>query len=61
MRKGKQGYFLQEDLLLRMWAPHGETFSGEPMVQIVLPSAHDNVAGHIGVRKTYHRVLKHFF
>lgn len=57
----KQGYFLLDDLLVRMWAPHGETFSGDPIVQIVLPSkfrtsviqtAHDNVAGHMGVKKT---------
>uniref|UniRef100_A0A667ZA24 Gypsy retrotransposon integrase-like protein 1 n=1 Tax=Myripristis murdjan TaxID=586833 RepID=A0A667ZA24_9TELE len=65
-----QGYFLQDDLLLRAWAPHGEEFSGDPVVQMVLPTkfrtavlkiAHDNVAGHMGVKKTYNRLLQHFF
>lgn len=55
--------------MLRVWAPHGEAFSGGSVVQIVLPSkfrtsvvqtAHDNVAGHMGVNKTY-RVLQPFF
>ncbi|XP_062287781.1 uncharacterized protein LOC133992986 [Scomber scombrus] len=68
--KVKQGYFLLDNVLVRMWAPHGETFSGDPIVQIVLPlkfrnaiiqTAHDNVAGHMGVKKTYDRVLKYFF
>lgn len=66
----RQGYFLQDGLLLRLWAPHGDNFGGDPIMQIVLPSkfrmpviqtAHDNVAGHMGVRKTYNRVLQRFF
>jgi len=27
----------------------------------VLQTAHDAVAGHLGVRKTYDRVLRHFY
>ncbi len=66
----RQGYVLQGDLLFRVWAPHGEGFSGDPIAQVVLPekfrtsviqAAHDNVAGHMGVKKTYHRVLQNFF
>lgn len=62
--KVKRGYVLLEDVLVRMWAPHGD-----PTVQIVLPlkfrtaiiqTAHDNVAGHVGVKKTYDRVVQHF-
>lgn len=66
----RQGYVLQEDLLLRIWTPHGDGISGDPIVQVVLPekfrtsvihTAHDNIAGHMGIKKTYHRVLQHFF
>lgn len=66
----RQGYVLQDDLLLRVWAPHGDGFSGDPILQVVLPekfrksviqTAHDNIAGHMGVKKTYRRVLQHFF
>ena len=66
----KQGYVLHDDVLCRIWAPHGDGFSGDPIVQVVLPekfrtsvirTAHDKVAGHMGVKKTYHRVLQHFF
>jgi len=35
--KVKQGYFILEDVLVRRWTPYGETFSGDPIVQIVLP------------------------
>ena len=62
-------YFLLKGLLMRKWVPHGDDFVGDPVLQIVLPSklretvlrrAHDD-SGHWGVRKTYNRVLKHFF
>ena len=45
-------------------------FYGDETLQIVLPSsvrltvlqtAHDGVAGHLGVRKTYDRVRRHFY
>lgn len=66
----KQGYVLQDEVLFRVWAPHGEGFGGDSVRQVVLPAkfrtsviqtAHDNVAGHMGVKKTYHKLLQHFF
>lgn len=33
----RQGYVIQDGLLLRVWAPHGNGFSGDPIVQVVLP------------------------
>ncbi|XP_030271930.1 uncharacterized protein LOC115581177 isoform X1 [Sparus aurata] len=64
------GYFLQDGILVRKWVPHGECFVGDEIVQVVLPLkrrptvlqiAHDGVSGHLGVRKTYDRVLRHFY
>lgn len=66
----KQGYLLLDEVLFRVWAPHGEGFGGDPVRQVVVPekfrtsviqAAHDNVAGHMGVKKTYHKLLQHFF
>ena len=63
------GYFLQDSLLVRKWLSHKGRFVGEPVFQIVLPEklrpsvlkvAH-NESGHAGVRKTYDRLLRHFF
>lgn len=56
VKKARQGYFLQDDLFLRAWAPCGEVFSGDPVVQVVLPLkyrtpviqvAHGHIAGHM--------------
>ncbi len=56
------GYFLQEGVLVRKWLPQGECFAGEAIFQIVIPdqlrdgvlqTAHDDVAGHLVVQKTY--------
>uniref|UniRef100_A0A4W6FVS0 Gypsy retrotransposon integrase-like protein 1 n=1 Tax=Lates calcarifer TaxID=8187 RepID=A0A4W6FVS0_LATCA len=70
--KGKsaaRGYFLQDQLLVRKWVPHGDCFVGNPVFQIVVPekfreevlrTAH-NQSGHLGVRKTYNYILKYFF
>ena len=64
-----QGYFIENGVLLRKWLPHGEGFIGDPVYQIVVPSkfrdlvlrvAHDET-GHMGVRKTCDRVLRHFY
>uniref|UniRef100_A0A8C5CMY1 Gypsy retrotransposon integrase-like protein 1 n=1 Tax=Gadus morhua TaxID=8049 RepID=A0A8C5CMY1_GADMO len=69
VKKDSHCYFLLKGLLMRKWVPHGDDFVGDPVLQIVLPSklretvlrwAHDD-SGHWGVRKTYNRVLKHFF
>ncbi|XP_055773354.1 uncharacterized protein LOC129851112 [Salvelinus fontinalis] len=63
-------YFLQEDVLMRKWVSHGSRFRGEAISQVVVPvklrelvltTSHNGVAGHMGVRKTYHRILRHFF
>lgn len=56
--------------MVRKWVPQGDCFVGGEIVQIVLPStlrlavlqtAHDGVAGHLGVRKTYDPVMRHFY
>lgn len=63
-----RGYFIQNGLLVRKWVPHGESFVGDAMVQIVVPGkfrslvlelSHDQ-SGHLGVRKTYDRILRFF-
>lgn len=60
---------LRDSLLVKKWVPHGESFVGDPIVQIVVPEkfresvlkvAHEG-SGHLGVQKTYDRVLRHFF
>ncbi len=54
------GYYLEEDVLVRKWVPHGECVIGDPVLQIVVPqslrqlvlqTAHD-ASGHLGVKKT---------
>lgn len=68
--KNCPGYFFNQELLMRRWVPHGKDQVDNSVEQVVLPvkyrqsvisAAHDAVAGHMGVRKTYDRVLKHFF
>uniref|UniRef100_A0A4W5JE97 Gypsy retrotransposon integrase-like protein 1 n=1 Tax=Hucho hucho TaxID=62062 RepID=A0A4W5JE97_9TELE len=70
LRNVAHGYFLQEDVLMRKWLSHGSCFLGEAISQVVVPvklrelvltSSHNDVAGHMGVRKTYNRILRHFF
>ncbi|KAI2646937.1 Retrovirus-related Pol polyprotein [Labeo rohita] len=64
------GYFLQDWMLLRKWMAHNEIRGGELVVQIVVPTklrevvldvAHGPVGGHLGVRKSYDRILRHFY
>ena len=64
------GYFLNDGLLLRKWARVVNGVRLDAVVQVVVPcrfqdlvlgASHDGVAGHLGVRKTYDRVLRHFF
>ena len=64
-----QGYFVQEGLLVRKWVPCDGDFVGEAVFQVVVPcdfrdevlkTAH-NDCGHLGVKKTYDRVLRYFF
>ena len=63
------GYCLDNGLLVRRWVPCGEFGVGNAIVQIVAPAkfrkmvlqmAHDQ-SGHMGVRKTYDRILRYFF
>ena len=70
MESVAHGYFLEDDLLVRKWLPQGERFVGDAIFQIVVPSklrdgilktAHDMGAGHVGVRKTYDKVLRYFY
>lgn len=60
------GYFWDNGILMRKWCPKWRT-----VYQIVLPFnyrshvlklAHENVlAGHLGVTKTFQRLVKHFY
>lgn len=63
------GYFLDGEVLVRKWVPHGKDFVGDPIIQIVVPqqfralvlkTAHDS-SGHLGVKKTYQLILRNFF
>ncbi len=68
----KLAYFIDNDLLMRKWCSHADKDSDWNVVfQIVVPFsyrqhvlclAHDHqLAGHLGVTKTYNRILSHFF
>lgn len=63
-------YFLNDGLLLRKWAHVVNSVQVDRVVQVVVPSkfrhlvlstSHDGVAGHLGVKKTHDRVLRHIF
>lgn len=69
VRDTAQGYFVQGDLLVRKWVPCVGDAVGEAIFQVVVPSsfrdvilqtAHDS-SGHLGIKKTYDRVLRYFF
>ncbi len=65
------GYFWDNDVLKRKWTPtRSDDFGWDVVFQLVVPKclrkqvlsvAHDNVAGHLGITKTYHRILRYFF
>ena len=67
------GYFLRDGLLMRKWSPLHASGQDDwsSVKQIVVPHrfrkdiltlAHDNpLAGHLGINKTYDRILRHFF
>ena len=66
------GYLIKDDILMRKWSPTAcDNQKGETVYQIVVPTVHRRevlelahdlpVSGHLGVRKTYNRVLQHFF
>lgn len=71
-RKGSTLYFLEDSLLMRKWKPRGsDSEECAAVCQIVVPVeyrasilslAHDHaMSGHLGVTKTFNRVLHHFF
>lgn len=69
VQSAAHGYFIQNGLLVRKWVPCAGDFVGEPTFQIVVPEkfrggllkiAHDD-CGHLGVKKTYDRMLRNFF
>ena len=67
------GYLIMDNILMRKWSPseydNGE--KGETVYQIVVPTVHRRevlelahnlpMSGHLGIRKTYNRVLQHFY
>lgn len=65
-----QGYFVRGGILVRKWTPQAKAFLKESLVQVVIPTvfclmvlklAHDDLSGHLGVKKTYNRVMRNFF
>ena len=63
-------WLLNDGLLLRKWARVVSGVQVDSVVQVVMPSkfrdlvlstSHDGVSGYLGVKKTYERVLHHFF
>ncbi|XP_035984480.1 uncharacterized protein LOC118558122 [Fundulus heteroclitus] len=62
-------YFVENGVLMRSWSPDSGDL--QRINQVVVPKdyryqilslAHDaSLAGHLGVKKTYHRVLRNFF
>lgn len=73
-QSSKHQYYLDKDILMRKWNAHSFTDEDNEwgaVNQIVVPSkfrqhvlavAHDHPwAGHLGVTKTYDRILQHFF
>ena len=68
--KANHGYSIQNGLLVRRWSPHIDTGGADQVLQVVMPveyrdlvlkTAHGDASGHFGVRKTYNRVLQHFY
>ncbi|KAL2089323.1 hypothetical protein ACEWY4_014011 [Coilia grayii] len=63
------GYFVLDGLLVRKYLPYNTELE-DAVVQVVLPknfrqcvlqTAHGDVAGHFGIKKTYMRLLQHFY
>lgn len=65
-------YFMDDGLLMRRWCSKvEEDLDWNVIYQVVVPSkyrsyvfclAHEHLlSGHLGVTKTYHRILQHFF
>ena len=57
-------------MLMRRWVPVRGGKLEDPAYQVVVPAkfkelvlktSHDNIAGHMGVKKTYDRIVQHFY
>lgn len=69
LKSASGGYFLNDGLLLRKWACV-LIEQADSVIQVVVPlrfrdlvlhTSHDGVAGHLGIKKTYDKVLHYFF
>ncbi len=71
-QKKRNAYYMQNGLLMRWWcADVASDSEWSSVTQIVIPTcyrhlvlslAHDHdLSGHLGIKKTYHRILRHFF
>ncbi len=62
-------FFFDKGVLMRKWVSGSDEWTSvhqvvvpTPFRQQVLSLAHDsNLAGHLGIKKTYNRILRHFF
>lgn len=64
-------YFLDDGVLMRKWSPENLNYDWSSVFQVVVPKsyrenvlsvAHDHeLSGHLGIKKTYYNLLKHFF
>uniref|UniRef100_A0A8C5DT92 Gypsy retrotransposon integrase-like protein 1 n=1 Tax=Gouania willdenowi TaxID=441366 RepID=A0A8C5DT92_GOUWI len=62
-------FFFEDGVLMRKWSPEADELQAVHQVVVpkeyrpqVLSIAHDScLAGHLGIKKTYFRVLRHFF
>ncbi|XP_026112910.1 uncharacterized protein LOC113091546 isoform X1 [Carassius auratus] len=65
-----QAYFLKNEILMRKWVSSKSSDDWNAVRQIVVPVvyrdmilsvAHNGLAGHLGVAKTYDRILRNFY
>ncbi len=70
VRSAVSGCFIQDEMLLRKYVPYKKDLLEECIIQVVVPKqfrdvvlqhAHGEVAGHLGVKKTYERILRQFY
>ncbi len=64
-------YFIDDGVLMRKWSPENLKHDWSSVFQVVVPQsyresilsvAHDHeLSGHLGIKKTYNNLLKHFF
>lgn len=70
LNDSSRGYSILHDFLVRKWVPHVDYILGKAVIQIVVPlkfrdlvsnTSHDDIAGHLRVRKTCARIPGCFF